>query len=129
MGECRVLGAIRAFDADGRELTLVSEPQRRLLAILCCHAGGVVRSAALEQSLGLSAGALRTSISRLRRVLGPEALRPGPAGYELTANVDVVEYERLVGEADRRARCGEMEATMFRVAREPDRTGPLVIGA
>ena len=99
MGECRVLGAIRAFDADGRELTLVSEPQRRLLAMLCCHTGGVVRSAALEESLALSAGALRTSISRLRRVLGPEVLRTGPAGYELSADVDVVDYEGLVGEA------------------------------
>jgi hypothetical protein len=77
-----VLGAIRAFDADGRELTLMSQPQRRLLAILCCQAGGGVRSAALEESpvLTLSAGALRTSISRLRRVLGAEVLRTGPPG-------------------------------------------------
>ena len=99
MAGCTVLGPIRAFDAAGCELTLVSEPQRRLLAILCLHVGSVVRSAALEEHLSLSAGALRTSISRLRRVIGPDVLVGGPAGYELRADVDVVAYEQLVSEA------------------------------
>ena len=99
MAGCTVLGPIRAFDAEGCELTLVSEPQRRLLAILCLHVGSVVRSAALEEHLSLSAGALRTSISRLRRVIGPDVLVGGPAGYELRADVDVVAYEQLVSEA------------------------------
>ena len=100
MGRCEVLGPIRAFDAEGRELTLASESQRRLLAILCLHAGTVVRSAVLEEELGLSAGALRTSISRLRRAIGPALLVTGPAGYELRAELDVVEYERLVKDVD-----------------------------
>ena len=99
MAGCTVLGPIRAFDAEGCELTLVSEPQRRLLAILCLHVGSVVRSAALEEHLSLSAGALRTSISRLRRAIGPDVLVSGPAGYELRADVDVVAYEQLVSEA------------------------------
>lgn len=79
---------------------LASRSQRRLLAILCLHARTVVRSAVLEEHLGLSAGALRTSISRLRRVTGAERLVTGPAGYELRADVDVVEYEELVNAAD-----------------------------
>ena len=116
MGECKVLGAIRAVDADGRELTLVSEPQRRLLAILCLHAGGVVRSAVLEEHLGLSAGALRTSISRLRRVLGPDVLVTGPAGYELRADIDVVAFERSVGEA------ADSDAAQARLALERARS-------
>ncbi len=99
MAHCRVLGSIRVVDADGRVLTLVSEPQRRLLAILCLHGGSVVRSTVLEEHLGLSSGALRTSISRLRHVIGHELLVTGPAGYELNAEIDVVDYERFVSEA------------------------------
>ncbi len=109
MGYCKVLGSIRVFDAEGEELALVSESQRRLLAILCLHSRTVVRSVVLEEHLGLSAGALRTSISRLRRVIGAECLVTGPAGYELRVDVDVGEYERLVNAADlstaEQARC------------------------
>lgn len=97
---CRVLGSIRVVDADGAELVLASKSQRRLLAMLCHRSHTVVRSVVLEEHLGLSAGALRTSISRLRRVIGPECLVTGPAGYELRADVDVGEYERLVAEAE-----------------------------
>ncbi|MGA9277407.1 BTAD domain-containing putative transcriptional regulator [Ilumatobacter sp.] len=99
MGYCTVLGSIRAFDAEGEELALASEPQRRLLAILCLHACSVVRSTVLEEHLGLSAGALRTSISRLRRVIGPDVLVTGSAGYELRVGRDVDEFERLVDRA------------------------------
>jgi predicted ATPase/DNA-binding SARP family transcriptional activator len=70
-----------------------------MLAILCLRAHTTVRSEVLEEHLGLSAGALRTSISRLRRVIGRETLVTGSAGYELQAAVDAVEYERLVNEA------------------------------
>jgi predicted ATPase/DNA-binding SARP family transcriptional activator len=106
---CKVLGTIRVFDAKGVELALASESQRRLLAMLCLHSRTVVRSVVLEEHLGLSAGALRTSISRLRRVTGAECLVTGPAGYELRADVDVDEYEMLVNAADvpsaEQARC------------------------
>jgi len=100
VGYCKVLGAIRAFDAEGEELALASERQRRLLAMLCLHSRTVVRSVVLEEHLGLSAGALRTSISRVRRLIGPECLVTGSAGYELRADVDVVAYEELVKAAD-----------------------------
>jgi hypothetical protein len=56
-----------------------------------------VRSAVLEEHLGLSAGALRTSISRLRRVIGPDVLVTGPAGYELRAETDVDDLGRWTG--------------------------------
>ena len=55
MGYCKVLGSIRVFDAEGEELALVSESQRRLLAILCLHSRNVVRSVVLEEHLGLVA--------------------------------------------------------------------------
>ena len=99
MAHFKVLGAVRVFDADGRQLTMVSEAQRRLLAMLCLHADSSVRAVVLEERLGLSAGALRTSISRLRRVIGAGALSTGDAGYELRGSVDAVEYARLANEA------------------------------
>jgi predicted ATPase/DNA-binding SARP family transcriptional activator len=106
---CKVLGSIRVFDAEGEELALASRSQRRLLAMLCLRSHAVVRSVVLEEHLGLSAGALRTSISRLRRVVGAECLVTGPAGYELRADIDVDEYEKLVTAADvsstEQARC------------------------
>jgi DNA-binding SARP family transcriptional activator len=77
--------------------------------MLCLHSRTVVRSVVLEEHLGLSAGALRTSISRLRRLVGAECLVTGPAGYELRADIDVGEYEQLVTAADlssaEQARC------------------------
>ena len=99
MSRFKVLGAIRVVDAGGRQLTLASQAQRRLLAMLCLRSQTTVRSVVLEEHLGLSSGALRTSISRLRRVIGVENLVSESAGYELTASVDAVEYGRLVNEA------------------------------
>ena len=109
MSQCKVLGAVRVFDFGGRRLILASQAQRRLLAMLCLRAHTSVRSVVLEEHLGLSSGALRTSISRLRRVIGAETLVSESAGYELRASVDAVEYGRLVNEAflsdAERARC------------------------
>jgi predicted ATPase/DNA-binding SARP family transcriptional activator len=99
MSQCKVLGAVRVFDSGGRRLVLASQEQRRLLAMLCLRADTTVRSVVLEEHLGLSSGALRTSISRLRRVIGVETLVSESAGYELMASVDAVEYGRLVNEA------------------------------
>ena len=100
MVSCKVLGSIRVFDAEGEELALASRSQRRLLAMLCLRSHTLVRSVVLEEQLGLSAGALRTSISRLRRVVGAECLVSGAAGYELRADVDVDDYEELVAAGD-----------------------------
>ena len=98
MGRCNVLGAVRVFDACDRQLTLASQAQRRLLAMLCLRVHTTVRSAVLEEYLGLSPGALRTSVSRLRRVIGADVLLTESAGYELRASVDALEYARLVND-------------------------------
>ena len=98
MSECRVLGAVRVFDAGGHRVTLVSQAQRRLLAMLCLRAHTVVRPVVLEEHLGLQPGrcALRSADCG---GIGPEALVTESAGYELRATVDAAEYERLVNEA------------------------------
>ncbi len=93
-----VLDGIRAFD-DDRELPLVSQPQRRLLAVLCLNFGRSARPTVLEEHLDLSSGALRTSVSRLRRTLGRDTLATSPTGYELLGSLDVDEFERAVNDS------------------------------
>lgn len=83
----RVLGPVQVLDADGTTLGLPSASQRRLLAVLALHEPGAVRSGWLCDALEVSPGALRTTVARLRRVLG-DALRTATSGYRLDAVVD-----------------------------------------
>lgn len=99
MIEIRVLGPLDVRGSDGVVIEIASEAQRRLISMLALQTGTVVRGVTLENDLGLSAGAVRTSISRLRRLLGPEALTTTPLGYTLDAVVDVIEFERLAASA------------------------------
>lgn len=96
MRNCKVLGPIEFVDAEGCRVDLVSAAQRRLVAVLSLHACPTVSAGVLEEFVGLSPGALRTSISRLRRLIGPECVVTGSTGYEFRANVDAQEFERLV---------------------------------
>lgn len=91
----RLLGPLEVEGPNREPIAIASAPQRRLLSVLALHVGMEVRSASLEEWLGLSGGALRTSISRLRRVIGPDALETTTAGYRLDARVDAVDFERL----------------------------------
>jgi len=95
--EFQVLGALRVLGADGEQVKVASTAQRRLLSLLILRAGSVVSADALAEQLELSPGALRTSVSRLRRLLGPELLVTTPPGYELrTDAIDVTRFEQLV---------------------------------
>ena len=93
-----------------------SVAQRRLMSILVCRAGTVVSADSLAEHLELSPGALRTSVSRLRRIVGFDVLVTAPPGYELRSdNVDARRFEQLVGRAraatdPRRARAALEEA-------------------
>ena len=94
--QIRVLGPLRVTRGPDGQIAIVSRPQRRLLVVLALHVDEVVRSVSLEEWLGLSPGALRTSVSRLRRVIGAAALETTAVGYQLRAEVEMVAFERLV---------------------------------
>ena len=81
--EARVLGPLEVSGPDGTRINLASETQRRLVSLLVVRANTVVPSEVLEEQLGLTAGALRTSVSRLRKLIGADALVTNPPGYEL----------------------------------------------
>jgi DNA-binding SARP family transcriptional activator len=97
-----VLGPLRVVDGDRRQLNLASASQRRLLSLLALRAGTVVSSDLCEEHLGLAGGALRTAVSRLRRVVGASTLVTAPPGYELrTDQVDALHFEQLLASGTR----------------------------
>lgn len=88
-----LLGPLEMMGVDDHRLASAS--QRRLLSLLAIHAGQIVRSTSIEDELGLSPGALRTSVTRLRRVIGSDAVETTAGGYRLRADVDLASFLRL----------------------------------
>lgn len=84
----RLLGPVQLIGPDGSEVDVPSATQRRLLALLAIHSPDAVRSSWLCQVLDITPGALRTSIARLRRLVGERELRTATGGYRLDAEVD-----------------------------------------
>ena len=84
----RVLGPIQAVWPDGTAVDPGSVTQRRILAALAITPRRPVRVEALTEIAGLTSGALRVSISRLRRLLGADAISTGPVGYCLDLDTD-----------------------------------------
>ena len=94
-----VLGAV-GVTRNGVDVGLGSAPQRRLLGLLCSRANSVVAADRLAEQLGLTPGALRTSISRLRAVVGTDVLRTLPPGYMLrTDGIDAQHFEQMLADA------------------------------
>ncbi len=98
--EFKVLGPLVVVDDHGASIPLNSVAQRRLASVLVMRAGTIASADYLAEHLDLSAGALRTSMTRLRRVFGNDMLVTVAPGYELrTSNVDALRFERLLAEA------------------------------
>ncbi len=106
----RLLGAVEVLGEDGTSDDLGSVSQRRLLAMLAADSGRTLRADYLGDALGLSGGALRTGISRLRRRLVPGALQTFGGGYRLECAVDAVLFTAAVnGDRPRGDRLAELE--------------------
>jgi DNA-binding SARP family transcriptional activator len=102
LASVRVLGSVQLLGVGGEAVDLPSAAQRRLLGVLAIHASVPVRAEYLCEVLGVTGGALRTSVSRLRRLVGDDALRTTVGGYRLDATVDAAlacaELEAAAGE-------------------------------
>ncbi len=97
--EFRVLGSLQVIGPDAVPIDLTSTSQRRLVCLLLVRAS-VVSADSLADHLGVSPGALRTTVSRLRRLLGPDTLVSVPPGYELRAEaVDARIFEDRLAQA------------------------------
>jgi DNA-binding SARP family transcriptional activator len=88
----RLLGPIQVVTAQAQELDVPSATQRRLLGILGIHHGRTVRSETLAELLGVTVGALRQSVARLRTLIGPEAIHTDPTGYRLVLDTDASQF-------------------------------------
>jgi len=94
----RILGAV-GFVTDAAEvLELPSPAQRRLLALLALAAGATQRTEYLSDALGVSAGSLRTTVSRLRSRIGEEVIHTDSTGYRITCAVDATMFTDLLVE-------------------------------
>jgi DNA-binding SARP family transcriptional activator len=106
--EFRVFGPVEVLDDDGRSLSLGGQKQRALLAVLLLEAGRVVSSDVLvvrlwgEDPPRTATASLQNTISRLRKVLGPDRLITKANGYALRVDpyeFDLARFEQLVASA------------------------------
>ena len=94
----RVLGPIQVVTTSGRVLDLPSASQRRLLARLAVDAPRALRADLLCDVLGVSPGALRTIVSRLRKGFGGTIVVASQGRYRLTAPVDAALFTALLSQ-------------------------------
>jgi DNA-binding SARP family transcriptional activator len=99
VGFVRLLGPVQVVLSSGRIVELPSASQRRLLAVLALHARAPVRAEWLADTLGVSQGALRTTVSRLRKVLGDAEVQTTTTGYRLDVDVDAEMFCREIADA------------------------------
>ena len=86
---------------DGSIIDVPSASQRRLLGLLAVHAPRQLRPEWLADVLGVTTGALRTTVSRLRTTVGPATLRTTSTGYSLEGEVDATRFCSSVASADK----------------------------
>lgn len=92
----RLLGAVRFVSEDGEAVDLPSASQRRLVAALALAAGATLRAEYLSDLLDVSAGALRTTVSRLRARLGDAVICTDAVGYRITCATDTTLFTELL---------------------------------
>ncbi|MFE1415172.1 BTAD domain-containing putative transcriptional regulator [Streptomyces sp. NPDC058746] len=132
-----ILGETRAWHDDGTEVPLGGPARRALLALLLLNPGEAVSADRLADALdpagALSAHALQSQVSRLRKALGTAAaIEQAGAGYRIVVardDVDACRFERLAQEGRAALRSGEAEraAALLREALELWR-GPALDG-
>src|SRR5215472_10301171 len=119
-----VLGPVQAV-RDGRELALGGPRRRAVLALLLVAGGRVVPAEQLAEELWAgspppgAAGTLRSHVSRLRALVGPDAaLIARGGGYALIAGpdrLDAARFERLAGAGREELEHGEAAAAAGRL--------------
>jgi DNA-binding SARP family transcriptional activator len=108
-----VLGAVYGLTPEGAIVEVPSASQRRLLGLLAIHAPRQLRTEWLADVLGVTPGALRTTVSRLRTTIGPATLRTTSTGYSLEGDVDASQFCSAVANADKTAdKLGRLEQAL-----------------
>jgi DNA-binding SARP family transcriptional activator/tetratricopeptide (TPR) repeat protein len=114
----KLLGPVQAF-RDGELVAIRSSTQISVLARLLISAGEFTAVGELAEFVWGGGGVehpkavVHTAVSRLRRLLGSEAIETAQGGYRLAVSaddVDVLRFGRLVGEAERAEQAGSPES-------------------
>ena len=84
----RVLGPVQVVTASRRSVDLPSASQRRLVALLATEASRSLRADWICDVLAVSPGALRTTVSRVRRTVGDGMIAGSQGRYRLAVPVD-----------------------------------------
>ena len=84
----RVLGPIQVVTPSRRSVDLPSASQRRLVALLATEAPRSLRADWICDALAVSPGALRTTVSRVRRAVGDGVIAGSQGRYRLAVPVD-----------------------------------------
>ncbi len=114
MLEFRILGSLEVTDVTG-PIALGGQRQRALLAALLLEAGRVVATDRLvdllygDEAPKTATTSLQNSISRLRRVLGPDVLETQPPGYVLRVQPRQIDARRFEAELNDARRAGPEE--------------------
>ncbi|HKE63840.1 MAG TPA: BTAD domain-containing putative transcriptional regulator [Micromonosporaceae bacterium] len=117
-----ILGPLDVTDEDGRPVAVAGARLRALLIRLALDAGRTVRIDALTDAVWAgeppagTANALQTLVSRLRRSLPAAAVTADPAGYRVTAAVDVDEFESHIKDARAAVADGDLARARARYA-------------
>src|SRR4051812_18371169 len=107
--EFRLLGPLEVAN-NGGTLTLGGQNQRALLALLLLHAGEALSVDRIADELWgenpprTATSSVQNFVSQLRKLLGPDVLVTGAAGYVLHVQpeqLDLTRFEQLVAEARR----------------------------
>lgn len=111
----RVLGDVDVVDEAGLTVHLPGVAQRRVIALLALQAPAGVPIDRLADVCAVSPGAIRTTTTRLRRLVGADTITTLGHGYALVrTTIDADEFERLVDDA--RARDGLAAVSAFDAA-------------
>ncbi|MGE0878220.1 MAG: BTAD domain-containing putative transcriptional regulator [Acidimicrobiia bacterium] len=103
-----LLGPIEVRDDHGRVIELRGARQKAIVACLALHAGSFVPAERLLDEVWDTdvpqggASALQVQISKLRKILGADAIESSGKSYRLTVardNVDVHRFDRLLAES------------------------------
>jgi predicted ATPase/DNA-binding SARP family transcriptional activator len=120
--EVRLLGPFEVIVA-GKPVEVRGAKRQALVAFLALRAGRVVATDSLVDALWGSdlpaapRNAVQHHVNRLRRALGPEAIRLAPDGYALEgAVVDTFQFEELLAAARAALRAGDPRSATDTIA-------------
>jgi predicted ATPase/DNA-binding SARP family transcriptional activator len=120
--EVRLLGPFEVIVA-GKPVEVRGAKRQALVAFLALRAGRVVATDSLVDALWGSdlpaapRNAVQHHVTRLRRALGPEAIRLAPDGYALEgAVVDAFQFEELLAAARAALRAGDPRSATETIA-------------